>query len=369
MEVQVTINNITGQTPFDIYVCQVDGSGCFYISTITNASFPFTFEIPAPYNSSPNYLIKAIDANNCVISGTSAVVTPLPSLTPTNTVTPTIDPTPTITPTNTVTPSNTPTTTPTNTVTPTVTPTNTLTPGLTPTTTPTNTDTPTATPTTTPTTTPTNTQTPTNTLTPTPTNLPFSAYLFPEPLDGASQLTLGQYLFDNGSSWFGFGNSGGVPSTVDYATNMLLYLQFFGWTGSSGNFITNVNSLNGPIRQNVGSGTDIFGCVQNQYTFGSIEVNLTEINPTVQYNYTIWVPLDGVGGALTNMTVDIGQITPCTSTILDGGIPDTGLAAINVTVPSGQIIPAGQYRVLWNFTLPAALPLSNSIYFKGETKT
>jgi hypothetical protein len=188
-------------------------------------------------------------------------------------------------------------------------------------------------------------------------------------LDAASQMTLGQYLFDNGSSWYGFGNMGGVPSTVGYANNMLIYLQFSGWTGSSGNFITNVNSLNGAIRQAAGTGTDIYGCIQNQYTFGSIEVTLTEINPSIQYNYTIWIPLAGVGGSLTNMTVDIGQITPCTSTILDGGIPDTGLAAINVTVPSGQIIPAGQYRVLWNFTLPAAVPLGNSIYFKGETKT
>jgi hypothetical protein len=355
MEVQVTINDISGQTPYDIYVCQVDGSGCFYISTITDSSFPYVFEIPAPYNSSPNYLIKAIDANDCIISGATGVVTPIPSLTPTISVTPTINPTPTNTPTNTTTPS--------------ITPTNTGTPGLTPTNTPTNTSTPTTTPTITPTNTATTTQTPTNTSTPTPTNLPFSAYLFPEPLDATSQMTLGQYLFDNGSSWYGFGNMGGVPSTVDYANNMLIYLQFPGWAGSSGNFITNVTTLNGSIRQAAGTGTDVYGCIQNQYTFGSIEVDLTEINPSIQYNYTIWIPLAGVGGSLTNMTVDIGQITPCTSTILDGGIPDTGLAAINVTVPSGQLLPAGQYRVLWNFTLPAAVPLGNSIYFKGETKT
>ena len=73
MEVQCTINNITGQTPFDIYVCQTDGTGCFYISTINNTSFPYVFNIPAPYNTSPNYMIKAVDANNCIISGSSAV--------------------------------------------------------------------------------------------------------------------------------------------------------------------------------------------------------------------------------------------------------------------------------------------------------
>jgi hypothetical protein len=260
------------------------------------------------------------------------------------------------------TPTKTPTSTPTNT--PTVTPT----PGVTPTNTPTNTTTPTNTSTPTPTNTPTVTQTSTGTPTPTPTNLPFSAYLFPEPLDSTSQAQLGQYLFDNGSTWFGFGNSGGVPSSSNYANNMLTYLQFSGWTGGNGNFITNVNNLAGPIRQAAGTGLDIFGCIQNQYTFGSIEVELTEINPAVQYNYTIWIPLDGVGGTLTNMTVDIGQATPCTSTILDGGIPESALAAINVTVPFGQIIPSGQYRVLWNFTIPTSLPLGTSIYFKGEGK-
>jgi hypothetical protein len=75
MEVQVTINYISGATtPYDIYVCQVDGSGCFYISTINSTSFPYVFDIPTPYNVSPNYMIKAIDANNCIISGTSAVI-------------------------------------------------------------------------------------------------------------------------------------------------------------------------------------------------------------------------------------------------------------------------------------------------------
>lgn len=89
MAVQVTINDISGQTPYDIYVCQVDGSGCFYISTITDSSLPYVFDIPVPYDTSANYMIKAIDANNCIISGTSNVSysvtpTPTPSTTPWN---------------------------------------------------------------------------------------------------------------------------------------------------------------------------------------------------------------------------------------------------------------------------------------------
>ena len=71
MEVQVTINNISGQTPFDIYVCQVDGTGCFYIST--TSVIPYVFDIPAPYNNSVAYMLKVIDSNNCIISGTTIV--------------------------------------------------------------------------------------------------------------------------------------------------------------------------------------------------------------------------------------------------------------------------------------------------------
>jgi hypothetical protein len=182
-------------------------------------------------------------------------------------------------------------------------------------------------------------------------------------------LNLGQYLYDNGADWYGFGNSGGVPNTTNYSNNMLIYLQYSGWSGSNNNFITNVNNLSGPIRQSIGVGVDSYGCAQNQYTFSTIKVETFNVNPDVQYNYIIWVPLEGVGNSLNNITVDIGQSSPCTNSILDNGIPDTILASINVNVPSGRIIPSGNYRVLWNFTLPPSLPLGTSIFFKGDTKT
>ena len=72
MAVQVTINGITGQSPFDIYICQSDGTGCFYMTTISTT--PYVFDIPSPQDTSLSYMLKVIDNNNCVISGTSAVV-------------------------------------------------------------------------------------------------------------------------------------------------------------------------------------------------------------------------------------------------------------------------------------------------------
>ena len=118
MVIQVSIYTITGQSPYDIYICQTGGTGCFYMAT--TSSTPYVFDIPAPYNTSDAYMLKIIDDNGCVITGISSVE-------------PCVSVTPTVTPTNTVTP----TVTPTNTVTPTVTPTNTVTPTITPTITPT----------------------------------------------------------------------------------------------------------------------------------------------------------------------------------------------------------------------------------------
>jgi hypothetical protein len=253
----------------------------------------------------------------------------------------------------------TPTPTPTNTATPTNTPTNTATP----TNTPTNTATPNNTPNNSPTTTPTPTQTPTSSQI-----LP-SAYLIPEPLDSVSQNDLGQYMIDNGSmGYYGFGNSG-IPSTVTYASDMAVYILYSGWTGSNGNFITNISNNSSFIRQASGSGTDSFGCTQNQYTFGTIEITTSEVNPSVQYSYSVWIPLNGVGGTLNNMTVDVGNGAACSNNIFNDYIPDSGLAGLSVNVPSGCQIPAGTYRVLWNFILPATVPLGDTLYFKGDTKT
>jgi hypothetical protein len=167
MPIQTTINTLSGTSPFDVYICQFNLTGCFYIDTITSGDIPYTFIIPAPYDTAESYCVKIIDDLGCVISGCS-VVNPTP--TPTNTVTPTNTPTisltPSITPTISVTPSVTPTLGVTQTPTPTQTPTQT--PTETPTETPTNT--PTQTPTPTITETPTNTPTPT--LTPSTTPLP-----------------------------------------------------------------------------------------------------------------------------------------------------------------------------------------------------
>lgn len=267
-----------------------------------------------------------------VVVSLECTPTPTPS-SATPTPTPTYTPTPTCTPTS---------------QTPTPTPTNTATPGLTPT--------------------PTETPTPTVTQTPTPSGTLYVAYLFPEPLDSTSQTDLGQYMYDSGANWYGFGNSGGVPNISTYNSDMDIYVHYSGWTGSSGNFVTPVTSMTSAIRQGAGVGVDSFGCPQNQYTFGTILLTTSMVNVNAQYNYTVWIPLTGVGGTMNNITVDVGN-SICGSAIYDNAIPEPTLAGTNVVVSSGASIPAGIYRVLWNFTLPSTTPLNTSLYFKGDTKT
>jgi hypothetical protein len=241
--------------------------------------------------------------------------------------------------------------------------------------TPTPTNTPTNTPTPTPTPTPGSspTPTPTPTVTPTPTSLPIVyAYVFPEPQDSNSLTEIGTYMYDAGSTNFlGYGNSG-VPNTVDYSDNLDLYAHYSGFTGTNtSNFITDVSTLKGLIRQYPNNGTDSYGCGQVQYTFGTIEINPTQINPAIKYFYTVWIPLSGVGYSMNNMTLDVGVGEACLSNIIVNGIPDATRSAIDVTVTSGAAIPAGTYRVLWmppQLLLPPSIPTNSSIFIKGNLK-
>lgn len=319
---------------------------------------PYTVELDYYYGQYE--LIFTAFTKTCYTTFENPNPTPTPTRTLTPTPTPTIEITSTPTPTQTLTPTQSETATPTPTSTTTLTPTQTQTATQTPTPTQTLSSTPTPTP----------TKTLTATPTPTPTKPPFMAYLVPEPQDVVSGSELGQYLLDNGSTYFGYYNEQNAPANLrDYNTDMNIYIHYPGWSGSSGNFVTNISNLSGAIWQLPTNGLDSFGCSISQYTFGTIEVTTSQINPNIQYNYTIWIPLAGVGGSMNNMTIDIGQGASCTSNVGDSLIPDPILSTYNVVVTSGAVIPPGIYRVLWNFVLPATTPAKSSLYFKGDMKS
>jgi hypothetical protein len=209
----------------------------------------------------------------------------------------------------------------------------------------------------------------------TPSNAAYYAYILPEPNDEDSKSNIGQYMTDqNTSTFYGYWNSSGPPSAgPTYSSDLDIYVHFSGWTTPVNDFLTPVSAFTSTIRQSSGSGTDTYGCSQNQYTFGTIGVTTSQVNPNITYFYSIWIPLNGVGGSLTNMTIDAGYGAACSTTVLADGVPDSGLASQNVTVTSGAAIPAGTYRVLWltggALEQPQSFPATSTLYIKGDTKT
>jgi hypothetical protein len=73
MPTDITINNISGTTPFDVYVCDTGYTSCIYVSTITSGELPYTFEIPPVYSSLTNFIVKVVDDNDCVVTDTVTV--------------------------------------------------------------------------------------------------------------------------------------------------------------------------------------------------------------------------------------------------------------------------------------------------------
>lgn len=69
MAKSITINAVSGVSPYDIYICDISGNNCFYIAT--TSTIPYTFEIPTPYDQLTAYLLKLVDAQKCIITNTS----------------------------------------------------------------------------------------------------------------------------------------------------------------------------------------------------------------------------------------------------------------------------------------------------------
>lgn len=64
---QYTIQYITGTSEYNVFICDSTGLNCIYLATISNYDIPYTQEIPAPYNTMNQYIIKIIDINGCEI--------------------------------------------------------------------------------------------------------------------------------------------------------------------------------------------------------------------------------------------------------------------------------------------------------------
>ena len=68
MPTDITLSNITGSTPFDVYVCDTGYTACIYVSTINSGDLPYTFEIPPIYSTLTNFIVKVVDNNECIVN-------------------------------------------------------------------------------------------------------------------------------------------------------------------------------------------------------------------------------------------------------------------------------------------------------------
>jgi hypothetical protein len=64
MPTTVTITNLTGSSPYDVWVCDTTLTTCVYVSTFT--SIPYTFDVPYIYSSLTEFVVKIVDNNDCI---------------------------------------------------------------------------------------------------------------------------------------------------------------------------------------------------------------------------------------------------------------------------------------------------------------
>lgn len=117
MAARLTIQSITGASPYDFFVCDIYENNCSLLGTVSSSSPNPNFLLPSLFLLAPQIMIKMIDANLCEIKKiltcdlscgfevvinsaectfciTVDVTTATPTPTPTTTPTPTPTPSP-----------------------------------------------------------------------------------------------------------------------------------------------------------------------------------------------------------------------------------------------------------------------------------
>ena len=67
MSARLTIQSITGTSPYDFYVCDIYENNCSLLGSVSTDSPDPIFILPSLFNLAPQIMIKMIDANNCEI--------------------------------------------------------------------------------------------------------------------------------------------------------------------------------------------------------------------------------------------------------------------------------------------------------------
>ena len=68
MPVLININNITGSSPYQVYLCLSGYSPCYFVEQITSSELPYEFYVPEPIENFSHYCVKVIDSDGCIIN-------------------------------------------------------------------------------------------------------------------------------------------------------------------------------------------------------------------------------------------------------------------------------------------------------------
>lgn len=182
------------------------------------------------------------------------------------------------------------------------------------------------------------------------------AYIFAEPQSSEYDSSFLDFAIENGAEeWYSYW-SGTAPNDNggNYSHDLNIYAH-------QPNFVNGGDGLVTP--------SDLSGLIDSETKlFDQITVSPLEVNTDIRYFYSIWLPVDGMGGSLSSYQISVGTESSCSSTF--GSIPAIApyQNSFDVIVTGGAAIPEGHYRVLWitpEMNLPASLPMVSSICIQG----
>ena len=70
MPTQITLNGLSGASPFDVYTCDTGFTTCIYIATINSGDIPYVFDLPSVFYGMASFEVKVVDDNDCVVTET-----------------------------------------------------------------------------------------------------------------------------------------------------------------------------------------------------------------------------------------------------------------------------------------------------------
>ncbi len=68
MPTNINVSSITGQEPFDVYICDSGSTVCVYVDTINSVDLPYIFDVPLVFGSLMSFNLQVVDDNNCIIN-------------------------------------------------------------------------------------------------------------------------------------------------------------------------------------------------------------------------------------------------------------------------------------------------------------